>query len=93
MSEKGKCVNCGRELIIYYNQMCQVCYRRKLRERKNMKYKSTYQGNSDKIKKILNLYIQKKFTIKEISQIVDYEYSNTQKVISKYIVKVGVDSE
>lgn len=88
MTNSGICIKCKNIRKIFYNKMCQTCYRKEISIKKNnTKYKSIYNGNSEKIKTILNLIIENKYSKKEISKIVGYNYKSLYAVCKKYLIE------
>lgn len=86
MNKIGICELCGKEKTIFYYNMCQTCYRKFTKEKKeNTAYIRIGKNKNIIVNEILDLFLNKKLTRKQIHKIINEKYG---KCIYRYINKV-----
>lgn len=90
MKEKKECCKCHKLRVIYSGGMCQICYRKHL---KNVKLNGNYFQTNPTLNivdnEILSLFLKENLKRKQIHNIINskynkYNYSYICKVIQKY---------
>lgn len=85
MTILGTCKNCGENRKIFYNGMCQSCYRKSTKTKKDKQLYSIYKGYNDRIRKATEMLVSKKCTRKHIAQTLNYNISTVNKIYILYI--------
>lgn len=87
MTILGTCKNCGKNRKIFYSGMCQSCYRKSIKNKKDKQLYSIYKGYNDRIKKATEMLVSKKYTRKYIAQMLNYHISTINKIYTLYIME------
>lgn len=71
------CKKCKKWRVIFYDDMCQTCYKKNTKEKKeNAKYIKTKESNSLIINKIISLFLDEGKSRKEIYNIINKYYNH-----------------
>lgn len=85
-----QCKKCGNERVIFYNGMCQTCYRKGTKKYKHYKIKENVEIKSDRDKFIIKCFLSR-VSKKDIIKYFKMTQRNLDIIIAKYCDKCDKD--